>query len=39
MGHFNDGVLRTCDEVCTKMFRRSKGYAWLWNEEVIVAKS
>ena len=34
-GHFKDGVLEACDEVCGKTRgRRSKGDKWLWNEEV-----
>ena len=35
LGHFKDGVLMACDEVCgKKRGRRSKGYTWWWNEEV-----
>ena len=34
-GHFKDGALQSCDEVCgKKMGRRSKGDTWWWNEEV-----
>ena len=33
-GHFKDGVLQACDEVCGKMERRSKGDTRWWNEEV-----
>ena len=34
-GHFRDGVLEACDEVCGKKGeRRSKGDTWWCNEEV-----
>ena len=34
-GHFKDGVLEACDEMCgKKRGRRSKGDTWWWNEEV-----
>ena len=34
-GHFKDGILKPCDEVCgKKRGRRSKGDTWWWNEEV-----
>ena len=34
-GHFKDGILKACDEVCwMKRERRSKGDIWWWNEEV-----
>ena len=34
-GHFKDGVLEACDEVCwKKRGRRSKGDTWWWNKEV-----
>ena len=32
-GHFKNGILKACDEVCWKK-RRSKGYTLWWNEEV-----
>ena len=39
-GHFKDGILGACDEVCEKKRgRRSKGYTWWWNEEVMGAVS
>ena len=39
-GHFKDGVLEACDEVCgKKRGRRSKGDTWSWNEEVNEAVS
>ena len=39
-GHFKDGVLKACDEVCGKeMWRRSKGDTWRCNEEVREAVS
>ena len=39
-GHFKDGVLKACDEVCgKKRGRRSKGDTWWWNEEVKEAVS
>ena len=31
---FEDGVLKACDEVCRKKFRRVQGDMWWWNEEV-----
>ena len=32
-GHFKDGILKACDEVCgKKRGRRSKGDTWWWNE-------
>ena len=38
--HFNDGVLKACDEVCgKKRGRRSKGDTWWWNEVVKEAVS
>ena len=40
LGHFKDGVLEACDEVCgNKRGRRSKGDTWWWNEEVKEAVS
>ena len=33
-GHFKDGIVKTCDELCEKRGRRSKGDIWWWNEEV-----
>ena len=30
-GHFNDGILKACDEVCEM---RRKGNTCCWNEEV-----
>ena len=34
-GHFKDGVLEACDEVCgKKMGRRCKGDSWWWNGEM-----
>ena len=34
-GYFKDEILKACDEMCgRKMWRRSKGDAWWWNEEV-----
>ena len=33
-GHFNDGILKACDEVCGKRKRRSIGDTWWWNEDV-----
>ena len=34
-GHFKDGVLKACDEVCwKKRGRRSEGDTWCWNKEV-----
>ena len=39
-GHFEDEVLKACDEVCgKKRDRRSKGDTWWWNEEVKEAVS
>ena len=39
-GHFKDGILKACDEVCgKKRGRRSKGDTWWWNEEVKEAAS
>ena len=39
-GHFKDGDLRVCDEVCgKKRERRCKGERWWWNEEVKEAVS
>ena len=39
-GHFNDGVLKACDEVCQKKRgRRRKGDTLWWNEEVKVTVS
>ena len=39
-GHFTDGVLMACDEVCgKKRGRKSKGDTWWWNEEVKEAVS
>ena len=39
-GHFTDGILRVCDEVCwQKRGTRSKGGTWWWNEEVMEAVS
>ena len=39
-GHFKDGILKACDEVCGKKRRRkSKGDTWWWNEEVKEAVS
>ena len=33
-GHFKDGVLLACDEVCRrKRGRRSKGDTWRWDED------
>ena len=32
-GHFKDGVLRACNDMCGKKMR-SKGDTWWWNEEV-----
>ena len=35
MGHFKDGILVACDEVCEKKReRRSKVDMWWWNDEV-----
>ena len=35
-GHFKDGVLKACNEVCEKkMGRRSKGGTWWWNEDMM----
>ena len=37
-GHFKDGGLKACDEVCgMKRGRRSKGDTWWWNVEMKVA--
>ena len=34
-GHFKEGVLKACDEVCVKnMRRRSKGDTLWWKKEV-----
>ena len=34
-GHFKNGVLEACDEMCGKTRgRRSKGDTWWWNEVV-----
>ena len=33
-GHFKDGVLKACDEVCGKRIWRSKGDTCWWNEQV-----
>ena len=39
-GHFKDGILKACDEVCWKKSgRRSKGDTWWWKEEVKEAVS
>ena len=39
-GHFKDGVLEACHEVCVKKRGcRSKGDTWWWNEEVKEAVS
>ena len=38
-GHFKDGVLKACDEVCGKKKGRSKGCTLWWNEEVKEAVS
>ena len=39
-GHFKDGVLRACDEVCgKKRGMRGKGDTWWWNERVKEAVS
>ena len=39
-GHFKDGVVKVCDEVCGKKSgRRSKGDTLWWNEEVKEAVS
>ena len=39
-GHFKDGVLKACDEVCWRKERkRSKVDTWWWNEEVKEAVS
>ena len=39
-GHFKDGVLEACDEMCGEKERgRSKGDTWRWNEEVKEAVS
>ena len=38
-GHFKNGVLKACDEVCGKKRGRSKGYTWWLNEEVKEAVS
>ena len=39
-GHLKDGVLKACDEVCGKTWRRrSKGGTWWWNEDVKEAVS
>ena len=33
-GHFNDWVLRACDEVCGKKGRTRKGDTWWLNKKV-----
>ena len=33
-GHFKDGVLKACDEVCGKKRGRRSGDTWWWNKEV-----
>ena len=39
-GHFTDGVLKACDEVCwKKRGMKSKGDTWWWNEEAKEAVS
>ena len=39
-GHFKDGILKACDEVCgKKRRRRSKGDIWWLNEETKEAVS
>ena len=39
-GHFKDGVLEACDDVCgEKGGGRSKGDTWWWNEDVKEAAS
>ena len=39
-GHFKDGVLKACDDVCgKKRGRRSKGDTWWWNEDMKEAVS
>ena len=39
-GHFKDGGLKACDEMCEKKRgRRTKGDIWQWNEEVKEAVS
>ena len=39
-GHFKDGVLKACDEVCgKKRGSRNKGDTWWWNEGVKEAVS
>ena len=40
LGHFKDGVLKACDEVCwRKSGSKSEGDAWWWDEEVKEAVS
>ena len=40
LGHFKDGILKACDEVCgNKRGRRSKGDTRWWNDEVKKAAS
>ena len=40
LGHFKDGVLEACDEVCgKKKWKRSKGETCWWNEDVKEAVS
>ena len=34
LGHFKDGILKGCDEVCRKKRERSKGDTWWWKGEV-----
>ena len=39
-GHFKDGVLKSCDDVCgKKRGSRGKGDTWWWNEKVKEAVS
>ena len=39
-GHFKNGVMEACNEVCWKKSeRRSKGDTWWWNDEVKEAVS
>ena len=33
-GHFKDGILKACGEMCGKKKGRSKEDTWWWNEEV-----
>ena len=33
-GHFKDGILLACDELCGMKRGRSNGDTWFWNEEV-----